>query len=551
MLITKFNRMIRSRVLWGAFAVLISISFVGFLGPRSGCGADQQNRGIEGRLNGDEIPKGEFFAARFFEMGMGQRPPADEQGARRLRERTWQRLAMLNLAEDLGIKATDAEVAAVLQKEPSFAVNGAFNQERYRAIVRSELGVDIPTFENYMRQDLTIRKLMSMLEAICWTTPSEIDERLANLTDLLQVEQVTLPREQYSGDVDVTSADARAYFTNNLARFEIPEQVSVRYVEFPLTNYLAAANLSDEEALDYYNDHIDDFTTIDTNGTSVPLPFDDVRSNILEKIEFEQTLFAARDHATEFVMELAPDRYGNARSFEEAADAYGLTISTTAYFSAYGDVPGLQVGPDFNDAAFALDASDPERYFSDAVAGETAAYVLASHDRRESRIPEFEEVAEQAMELAEQAAAREQFVESARKIRDKVQTVMGSGASFTQAAREFALSVTTTEVFSVYNGLTNEVAYADLLMRSVAALRENELTPVLPVEEGALIACVTSREPGDPLTKQYLKADVLQMLNRYRAGILFEEWREHLLAEADLEDVGALPPPPPEQEDEL
>jgi len=540
-LITKFNAMIRNRFLWAVLAVVISVSFVlmGFAG-RSGCASEARSRRAEGTLFGEDVSRGEFFMARFFEMGMRDHGQSSPERSKLLRERTWQRLAMLRTAQNMGVYATDEEVSAMLRKDPTFAVNGVFNKDRYRAIVQSELRVDLPTFENYLRQDLTIRKLVGMLESACWTSPSELNEKLDNLTDELSVEYVSINADDFGGDVELTEEEVLAYFDEDRERFKVPEQVSVRYVWFPLTNYYAEAAARDEDILDYYYEHIDDYTTPGTNDTSVPQPFEEVRDDVAELLRRREATFMARDRATEFVMELAPDRYGNAQPLAEAALSYGLTVLTTAHFSVYGEVPGMDVGGGFNRAAFELDASDPEKYFSDAIVGLDSVYVLAAHDRVAPRLPEYDEVAEEVRRLATEEAKQKRFLERADEIRQQVREAAGEGRFFTEAVQDLGLSaVTTTEVFAVYAGPSNETEHMELVLRSVAALGEGELSELIPTDDGVVLASVVSRAAGDPLAKQYLRGEVLSMLNRYRAGLLFEDWRGYLLARADLEDLAA------------
>jgi len=67
-------------------------------------------------------------------------------------------------------------------------------------------------------------------------------------------------------------------------------------------------------------------------------------------------------------------------------------------------------------------------------------------------------------------------------------------------------------------------------------LQQGQLTECLTVPVGTLLAFVTERRPGDIASTQLLRPRLQATLSRYRAGILYEDWADHLLARAELED---------------
>jgi hypothetical protein len=51
-----------------------------------------------------------------------------------------------------------------------------------------------------------------------------------------------------------------------------------------------------------------------------------------------------------------------------------------------------------------------------------------------------------------------------------------------------------------------------------------------------MLASVTQRDAGDPMTFQMLRPQLVQMLAEYRSGMVFNDWLEALLQKADLKD---------------
>lgn len=542
LLITRFNKMIRNKVIWGILVAAFGLSLVIYLGPREGgCSGPDSNRerGVVGKLYGENVSTEEYYLARFFEMGMRDISGLTPEGSRFLRKRTWTRLAALRTAEEMGISVSNDEIREAIRRDSSFAVNGVFSKERYQSVLGAFLNVrdaDI-IYESYRRQDLMLMKLIRSLESSVWTAPEELTEKLNNLTDLFVVEYIELNQDDYIGDVDVTIEDAEKFFNENKEFFMIPEKINVKYVEFPITNYLSEEPVKEDDILEYYSEHQDEYSVVDTNDISLPIPLEDVQDEIVSILEREYAVSKAKDIATAFVITLAPNRYGKALGIDETAARNDMTIFVSDYFSLNGDVPEMNVDETFNQAAFGLDPSDPERYFSDAVVGEDAVYVMAANDRIEAREPEFNEVTNMVMPLAKLSAENAAFLEKSVRIRNSFEESMVSEKTFTESAQELDLTVTTTKSFSVYDDFSsNETEYSEVLIPNILTTKEGELTELMEIEDGMLLACVTDRGPGDLVSMQLLRPQLLSTLDRYRAGILFEDWGDYVLNRAGLED---------------
>ena len=161
--------MIRNKILWGAFAVLISISFV-FAFSRGGCEKDTSTRAA-GRIYGEDVSPEELQAARFYELGLQRNVNLPPEAYGYLRERAWQRIAALKTADQLGITVSNSEIARAIQGDKTFLENGVFNKDRYVTVVERQIGVTVGTFEEYVRQELMLQKLEQVSDAFVWTSP--------------------------------------------------------------------------------------------------------------------------------------------------------------------------------------------------------------------------------------------------------------------------------------------------------------------------------------------------------------------------------------------
>jgi hypothetical protein len=541
MLITRFNKLIRSRILWGGLAFLIAFAFVGSsIVSDSGCAQQQPQGNTAGRLFDAPVAREAYHAARYFELGMRRAADLSEAGEALIHERTWQRLAALRMADDMGIAATDRELGEMIRRDPAFAVNGVFDSRQYRGVVQQQLGVPVSTFEDYSRQELVLRKVEDALGAAAWMAPTELRYRLRNFTDRMTVETAHAPdADNTANGPAISAAEIEAYYADHREDFREPDQVRVRYVRFPVEPSTNTPFTADEME-DYYDEHLDTFSSVNTNGTDTLLPLSNatVRAAVLDGLAARRALFAARDAATDLVMTLAPDRSGEAPSFEAAAAAIGLSVSTTAYFAADTPVPGLDVPAEFNRWAFRIEAADPESYFSDAISASNAVYVIAAADRRAAHVPELDAVRDAVRAAAEAAAKEDARVARGTALRDALTARMqDEGAGFAEAAEALEMNVSTAMTFTVF-GLIEEGAADDAgaLIETAPTLAIGDVSTPIPTMNGWMFVHLVNRVPGDPATASLLRSELQSAYRQYRVGLAVEDWKRYTLAQGNLED---------------
>lgn len=545
MLISRFNRMIRSRVLWSILGGLFALTMIDFVGPGASCvsGRNRARNGqSEGRLFGQDIGAREFNEARFFELGLRDRGALSEAIEQQVRQRTWKRLAALRAAEEMGLRATDDELRAMLARDQAFQSNGAFDAARYRAVIEQQVRVPVSVFETYLRQDLTLRKLQATLGATVWTPPAETDEKLRNICDTFSVAYLRLGEESLPAAAPLTDEALRAFHAENKDLFVEPERLSLSYVAFPAASFTNIAAVGDDEIATYYENNLDAYTRVTTNETTETTPLDEVRAEIGALLHDRAALAAARDAALDFAVGLSEMTNGPA-AFADMARARGLAVRQPPPFGMQEPVAGVQDGERvFRAAAFRLDPSLPELAVSDPVMGSNTVYLIKAEARIPTREPAFEEMVTRVRPLAERAAKRRALEERARAVRDTVEVALQAGRPFTAAADDLKLAVHTTQPFTVYNEEPVEFENSDRIMQNVMTLAQGELSDWVATTNGLLLLYVSAREPGNLLQMEMLRPQLVESINRHRTGALFDEWLDATLARAELEDYRAPRP---------
>ncbi|MCX6997676.1 MAG: peptidylprolyl isomerase [Kiritimatiellaeota bacterium] len=555
MLISKFHRLIQSRLLWGTFLVIIVISFVGWGVKWPGCSA--QPTGGEGLLDGKPVPPEEFQQAYNnsrlgFALMTGRSVVATPAVAKDLRQATWRRIAMLRQAHGLGLIASDIEVMAAIQQQPMFQADGRFNAAQYDAFVQSvlgNLGVTEPFFEEYLREELVLQKLRGAVSQTLLVPPSDLQRALSAVGDQFILEYAVVTPASVTGAVQVAAADPRAYFASHTNDFVVPEKVIVQVVEFPASNYLAQVRVAEQEVTDYYNEHMDHYSrVVETNapalGTNPPArvsqtvtqPFDEVKSNIVEQLRLAAARAQAADAAAEFVTSLVKDRKGQALTFTQAAAKGKLAIRKVGPFAQDEPVPGIDAGRAFQQAAFSRrEAVDDER-FSDPIPGRAGSYVLQIEQRLSARVPAFEEVAARATDAARAAAVRAALEQKARSVRAAALQAAVGGAAWAQALQPLGLTAqTVTGAFVSVGASTN--AYLETMLQGAVMYNAGEVSDLISADDGSLlVARVAQRQPCDAATLSTLAPEITANLVRQRSRALLAAYEDYLLQQAHFRD---------------
>lgn len=542
MFISTFNKLIRSKLLWGGFAVIVVLSFVVWGTTTTSPNAIEEPAG---KLYGKPVPADKFRKEYFntflsLSLMFGRPLTANEKLNELARKLTWRRMVVMRAAEDMGIAVLPDEVIGTIEQQPFFVENGAFSRNRYLGFVQSflaRMGASEAQFEDQVREELLINKMRMAVSQAVWVSPLEMAQAFSQVYDTFVVSHVALYADELAHSVKVSEADARKYFAAHKQDFTVPEMARVKYAEFPFSSFYNPTSAPADDVRARYEENIERYSSRTTNGWSDPTPFAEVEQAIRAELAHEYSINAAGDKALDFEVSLAPDRSGKTVKFEEAAKLAGTTVQTTALFALTGTVPGLLVGPDFNQAAFNLRPTD-EDYFSHPVRGSNAFYVVAYQDRINERIPEFEEVKEKVYAAAKEAAVAGKVARLAEDLRRAAEEGLKAGKSFKEALSPYGVDVVTTEPFAPTEGLPaedEELSY--VLTRAVLSLSAGELGDIVPLRRGAAVVYVESRKPASPGVFESVRGELAMFLKKKRAETLFYDWQEYLLKQAGFEDA--------------
>lgn len=546
MLITRFHKLIQSKVVWYIILGVVVITFVGFFTPTIGTGDRAQKAPPAGELFGEKISRDDYYSARrnaylWYILSSGQMVKMTDELNVALGQAAWKRIAVLRKAEERNISVTDKEVLAQIQTMPLFrSENGAFDIQIYRQVLQA-LELSERDFENLLREQVLIARMTSDSVQAALVSPSEVDELYHRYTDRFILDYVLIPYEQAEKGVTVSKEEAKIFFAENSEKFRIGNKVRVSYVEFAVSDFLDQAELPEDAAQQFYDKNTERFRIETTNENSVTeyKPFDQVKDEINEQLRMDAARRLATEKATEFVAEVAPKAEGVQPNFAGAAAAAKLTIKTLPAFGKTDPLNGIDSTAPFRQAAFGLE-DDVYSSFSDAVAGKDTVYVLSLEQRYPSFVPEFDAVEQEVTKEARRQAVIKVLAERASEIQTAVAKAGETGTGFREAVAPFNLPVQTTPEFDMSTELDDKNAAA--LMRHCVDLKQGQLCELTPVENGVLLACVASRKNAEAgAESSELRKELSDYLSRSRSQNLADEWQTSLLTEGNFKDLMSGP----------
>ncbi len=538
MFIYHFNRMIRNRWLWGFFAIIIVFAFVvqDMLTPKGGKGEQAD----AGTLGGKKVKWESFRSMAQSVRGPNSRDAVSDRTLNRL---TWERLAAVQTAQELGITATDAIVAQ--QLAAPFTRDGIFDNAAYTRALQQQ-GLTSAALEHQVREEFPYHVMRNvLLQSAAWASPMEVDAATQAYLDRITAAAMTFTDPAAEKPLSLTEEDLRAYYAEHIKTFEVPDRVSVRYFAVALTNFHDRVTVTEDELMRYYEDFEDRYVKQD--GT-----------NAVQRLSYEEAKDQVR---ADLIKDTAPEeakKFFNAAGIDTAmksgleavAKTFGQTIKTTPLFGIDTPPPDVENGREFAETAFETDPAQAITRFA-TVAGASEIYFIEYISADPRHTPPFEAVRDDVNARAQAQKRRENFTAYAQKISTELGSVMlmpeMTWEKATQAAAVHGMNVSTSLTF-VVSDLQALPDYPHAMQLVSTAMRQpaGAVSKAIPLDNGAMmLVFVEKREPGDMRRAEMMRSQMRSEIVQGRAMPLVEGWMAWNLSRLGLKDINESANPAP------
>lgn len=171
----------------------------------------------------------------------------------------------LREAKRLGLQATDGDLRNEMQHgglAQALYPNGAFiGADQYRDLIASQFNLSVPQFEQELRNELTLRKMRSVIGAGVFVSNAEVHDAFVRVKTKVKFDYAVLSVADLEKSVTVSDSELRAFFEKNQQQFAntIPEQRKVKFVLVDPARLPNPAKASSDELQSYYRQHATEF----------------------------------------------------------------------------------------------------------------------------------------------------------------------------------------------------------------------------------------------------------------------------------------------------
>jgi peptidyl-prolyl cis-trans isomerase D len=179
----------------------------------------------------------------------------------RLLESMISRRAIQQLAERLGVSASDQQVAEAIRNIPSVqgGISGGFSEESYDAFLR-EVGYSRPEFEREIRGDLSSAMLMQALTAGVRAPSSYGALVLAFETEQRTISLAEVPAAQVGAIPAPTQAQIETFYREHRAAFSVPEYRAITLVYARASDFTARVQIPEARLHEEFDRRRDSLT---------------------------------------------------------------------------------------------------------------------------------------------------------------------------------------------------------------------------------------------------------------------------------------------------
>jgi peptidyl-prolyl cis-trans isomerase D len=233
-----------------------------------------------------------------------------------LRAQAWTKLALLEYAKNLKIRAADQEVAREITAMPLFFRDGVFNQDTYEKAARYFLDSPPRDFEEHIRGSLIIKKLYERMTRAITTNDEETLADYKRKNETVNILYLKIGQNDFLSRIAVTDDELKSYYQANAYQFKRPPPVE--------------------------------------NGSFIP-DFEEVKGDIRETLESRKAKSEAKKKIEELknqideVLKKEPNL-----TLKEMAFRFGVELKTTPQFKRFEPLAESGITPQIQLAAFNL-----------------------------------------------------------------------------------------------------------------------------------------------------------------------------------------------------
>lgn len=448
------------------------------------------------------------------------------------------RLFRVGKADEAGIRVADVAVAGLAHR-----LLGDYPIDKFEKEVLIPNRLTAFDFERFVRNDAAIQQLSTVVGAAGrLITPAEGEALYRRERQELAGDIVLFHLTNYLNQVVITNGALTNFFSQQMARYRVPEKVRVSYVEFAKSNFVADAdkqfaaitNVDLQLREVYFKAGTNNFKDTNGNVLSESAALAKIKENEREGLAFR---FAARK-ANEFANKLYDQRTDQsirADALDKLAASEGLKVEITPPFDMEEGPTNLNVSAKFTSVAFSLNATNNPVSFQ-PVEGENGVYLIALKETIPGRYQSFEEVRDKVTDDYKRFSAYTLARDDGTNFLAKATNAMPQGKTFAEVAQLSKLQVETLPAVSPNTeSITNLALDVRRLKSIMFSLEPGRVSGYIPnPPDGGYIVYVRAKLPFDEAKVREELPKFLAELRYQKQNEVFSQWFRKQLEKANL-----------------
>jgi peptidyl-prolyl cis-trans isomerase D len=469
---------------WG-ITILLGIIIVVFVAFYGGSSYKDRATAEVAEINGEIISQREFAlqyeraVQRYREMLKGSLTPEMIKGLNlraNLLEELIQRKLVIQEARNLGLTATDDDLANHLTKAPEFQIAGRFSKDRYLQILQANRLAPVQ-FEEEQRDQLTMQRLYSIILDSVQVTDAEVRDRYRLDQEKLNLHYIKLQVSDFLPQVKLTDDEIKNFYERNKESLKEPLKIQIEYVAYPFDQFASSIQLSDKEIEEYYQANLESKFR---KPKEAKIRYISIRVADADANQKK----SARERADRIVKEAR-----GGKDFAELAKRESDDPSAAAGGDA-GWLAQGQMMPAIEKVIFSL----PKGGISDPIETPSGLQIFKVEDIKNEKTPTLKEAnAEIVKTLKSERTKRE-----AAKVADRDREKALSGSDFDKLAQESGVKVKTTNWISP-GQILPEIGDHQEFYKNAFALGPKDVSPIVEGNNSYYILRLKQRiEPAVP-----------------------------------------------------
>ena len=415
---------------------------------------------------------------------------------------------LLSEAERLGLKVSDAELIDSVSRYPAFQKENTFDKAQYLAVLSANR-LTPDEFEEGQRRNILTGKVEGLIKEGVKVGGDEVWDAYTVQKEKVNVDLIKIEPKSFLKEVTVSEDEAKEFFSKNKDTFKLPALVKTEFITMNAQDVEKTITPSEDELRKYYEKNIDLFKKPEKDGGAKP--FEEVLAQVAVLFRREK----AEEVLRERVYKVREDAV-NTKGLQDVAIKENMSLIKTGFFGFGDTVEGIGVNPEFYREAFTLKTGE----ISQPVKMPAGYLILNVVERKESRVPEYEEAKEKVYAAVTQKKAEETAFKKGEELLEGLRNgkldisklpykpldtgLFGRGGSVPNAGpseemNKAAFPLTKDSPYPAKPFIINNITYIMRLKERVEADREG-----LKIEEASIRERLTQQK-GEEALKSWFK----------------------------------------------